>query len=153
MEHFPAKWVHLASRKCGQAKIQSADPMQSDRRSGDPQPAFQWAGVFQKGEFMPPDFDDLMRSWIWRPIANCPGRYTLVTDQRRLPVSVLMGSDAKIAVHRPPTARDKVLVVELRGGGGLISYQRSDGGLLHTLNTSEGFARKLAQLGVSPPGR
>jgi hypothetical protein len=102
---------------------------------------------------MLPDFDDLMRSWVWRPIASCPGRFTLVTDQRRLPVPALVGSGAEIAVHRSPAARDEVLVVGLRDGGGLISYRRSDGRLLHTLNTPEGFARKLAQLGVIMVGR
>jgi hypothetical protein len=45
------------------------------------------------------------------------------------------------------TARDPVLVVEFESGG-LISYLREDGTLMHTLNTSAGFHRKLRQLGV-----
>jgi predicted methyltransferase len=44
-------------------------------------------------------------------------------------------------------ARDPVLVVEFEGGG-LISYLREAGTLMHTLNTAEGFRRKLRQLGV-----
>ena len=44
-------------------------------------------------------------------------------------------------------ARDPVLVVEFEGGG-LISCLREAGTLMHTLNTSEGFHRKLRQLGV-----
>jgi len=43
-------------------------------------------------------------------------------------------------------ARDPVLVVAFRGGG--LSYLREDGTLMHTLNTSEGFYRKLRQLGI-----
>jgi len=35
--------------------------------------------------------------------------------------------------------------------GGLISYKRRDGTFLHTLNTAEGFARKLADLGIELP--
>jgi hypothetical protein len=73
-----------------------------------------------------------------------------VTDDPQPPVSALAGNGAEIAVHRAPAARDEVLVVALRGGGGLITYRRPDGGLLHTLNTPEGFARKLSQLGAAP---
>ena len=32
--------------------------------------------------------------------------------------------------------------------GGLISYRKSDGRFLHTLNTTAGFRRKLEQLGI-----
>ena len=49
-------------------------------------------------------------------------------------------------------AKDTVLVVELEGGG-LISYRRDDGSFLHTLNTPEGFRRKLSQLKIDLPSR
>ncbi len=39
------------------------------------------------------------------------------------------------------------MVVALEDGG-LISYMRKDGCLVHTVNTSSGFARKLSQLGI-----
>ena len=55
--------------------------------------------------------------------------------------------DTPATIYRVQTARDQVLVVEFEGGG-LISYLREDGTLMHTLNTSEGFHRKLRQLGV-----
>jgi hypothetical protein len=42
-------------------------------------------------------------------------------------------------------------VAALRDGGGLISYARGDGSYLHTLNTPDGFARKLRQLGIPVP--
>ncbi len=45
-------------------------------------------------------------------------------------------------------ATDPVIVVQLEGGG-LISYARPDGSFVHTLNTSEGFTRKLVQLGIT----
>jgi hypothetical protein len=37
-------------------------------------------------------------------------------------------------------------------GGGLVSYRKPDGAYLHTLNTPDGLARKLAQLGIELPG-
>lgn len=49
--------------------------------------------------------------------------------------------------NRLAAAPDEVLVVPLNDGG-IISYRRPDGSMLHTLNTAEGFARKLAQLGI-----
>jgi len=70
-----------------------------------------------------------------------------MTENRRLPVSALVGDTADAARHIVPTARDQVLVVKLQDGG-LISYLRSDGTILHTLNTTIGFERKLRQLGI-----
>jgi predicted methyltransferase len=46
-----------------------------------------------------------------------------------------------------PTTRDTVIVAKFPGGG-LISYLRGDGSLMHTLNTPDGLARKLRQLGI-----
>jgi len=45
-------------------------------------------------------------------------------------------------------AKDSVLVVPLTDGG-LIAYRQTDGRLIHTLNTPEGFSRKLHQLGIT----
>ena len=57
-------------------------------------------------------------------------------------------TDTPRTIYRIRAARDPVLVVELEGGG-LISYLREDW-TMHTLNTSEGFCRKLRQLGIAP---
>jgi hypothetical protein len=46
------------------------------------------------------------------------------------------------------TARDPVVVTPFEDGG-LISYRKPDGLFLHTLNTREGFERKLVQLGAN----
>jgi len=40
-----------------------------------------------------------------------------------------------------------VLVASFAGGG-LISYRHANGRFTHTLNTPEGLARKLLQLGI-----
>ena len=49
-----------------------------------------------------------------------------------------------------PHANNPVLVVELEDGG-IIFYQQTDGRMIHTLNTPEGFSRKLRQLGIVLP--
>jgi hypothetical protein len=59
-----------------------------------------------------------------------------------------MVPDAKAEQFRIAAARDAVVVVRLSDGG-LISYSRADGTYVHTLNTADGFARKLAQLGIT----
>jgi hypothetical protein len=91
-------------------------------------------------------FACLWASWQWRPIRNCRGRYCLITPNSRLPASALI-ADIPATIYRVRAARDAVLVVAFTGGG-LISYLREDGTLMHTLNTSEGFYRKLRQLGI-----
>ena len=55
------------------------------------------------------------------------------------------GSDSR--EFQVKTAEDPVVVTALEAGG-LISYRKSDGGYLHTLNTEEGLRRKLEQLGI-----
>jgi hypothetical protein len=49
--------------------------------------------------------------------------------------------------HVCVTAKDPVIVTPLDDGG-LISYRKAEHMFLHTLNTREGFERKLRQLGI-----
>jgi hypothetical protein len=91
-------------------------------------------------------FADLWSAWQWRPIRNCPGRFSLAIDDRRLPMSELVG-ERDIQQHRVSAARDPVLIAQLSDGG-VISYARPDGTYMHTLNTRAGFERKLCQLGI-----
>lgn len=93
-------------------------------------------------------FDELMRAWAWKPIRNCPGRYVLDDARHDLRPQEILGDAAAVKEYCVEAARDAVLVVELSEGG-LISYRRDDGSFLHTLNTPEGFRRKLAQLGIT----
>ena len=94
-------------------------------------------------------FADLKVKWTWRPIPGCPGRFVLVTDNYRLPIEDVAGGDVEIESYRVRGARDEVLVARLEGGG-ILSYRRADGTCVHTLNTPEGLARKLGQLGIDP---
>ncbi len=92
-------------------------------------------------------FDRLWRDQDWLQIANCPGRYRLRERDCELSPRELTGMDVNAREYDLPACRDQVLVIEMRGGG-LISYRRSNGTYVHTLNTAEGFARKLEQLGI-----
>lgn len=97
----------------------------------------------------PMDFATLKAAWPWTEIAGCPGRFVLKHPGPALTLADLLGPDVRVSEHCSASARDVVLVAWLADGG-LISYRRPDGGCLHTLNTREGLARKLAQLAIAP---
>jgi hypothetical protein len=92
-------------------------------------------------------FDELMAERPWKPIRDCPGRYVL-PPTLEAPAS-LAGVDSPLREYRLATARDPIVVMTFDDGGGLISYRRADNRYIHTLNTPEGFARKLEQLGIA----
>ena len=81
-----------------------------------------------------------------RPILHCPGRYVLRGVNPGVGPEVIC-RDAEFARHEVKTARDAVVVAWLTDWG-LISYARADGTWLHTVNTPEGYRRKLAELGI-----
>jgi hypothetical protein len=87
-------------------------------------------------------------AWNWRPIPNCPGRFVMADAPGALTPSDLAGPEVQLQELRVATARD-VVVVGRFDDGGLISYKRANGTYVHTLNTVEGYERKLAQLGVA----
>ena len=92
-------------------------------------------------------FDELMKAWDWRPLRNCPGRYDLHGARNNLRPQDILGDEIEVNEFSVDAAKDAVLVAKLNDGG-LISYRHDDGSFLHTLNTPEGFRRKLAQLGI-----
>ena len=93
-------------------------------------------------------FEKLMALRSWREIRNCPGRYLASDILDRTTVSDLLGVSVTETTRVSPRARDAVIVTPLEDGG-LISYKREDGTYLHTLNTPEGFERKLADLDLT----
>ena len=92
-------------------------------------------------------FDELMIQWNWKPIRNCPGRFVLSGVRSDLPPENVVGPEAELFEFDVEAARDKVLVSRLDEGG-LISYKRADGTYLHTLNSADGFSRKMLQLKI-----
>jgi|GEM_PF-23153 len=92
--------------------------------------------------------EDLEARWRWEPIPGCPGRSVLRGAPRALTPHDVLGQATLVRAFRVEAAPDEVLVAQLPDGG-LISFRRDDGSHVHTLNTPEGFARKLAQLGIA----
>ena len=93
----------------------------------------------------------------WKEIRNCPGRYTTRRrDLARWPPERLLA--AALGAAAPQTSlwrhssstSDAIQAVRLAGGGGLLTYARSDGKFVHTLNTESGLLRKIAALRVTP---
>jgi hypothetical protein len=96
-----------------------------------------------------PSFARLRERLTCTPLRGCPGRH-VVHGLRDRTVEQIVG--APVAVRRclSPRARDPVWIAQLADGGGIISYQHPDGTFVHTLCDADGFARKLAQLGIAP---
>jgi hypothetical protein len=93
-------------------------------------------------------FDELQARWSWRPIAHCPGRFVLSEGRIRLSPADILRADLPMTESIVATAKDPVIVARF-GDGGLISYRKPDGTYVHTLNSREGFERKLQQLGIT----
>ena len=93
-------------------------------------------------------FDAIMSRWPWRPIPNCPGRFVLASGRSLLaPSEIVPDPTGAITEHVVTSAPDLIVVTAFENGG-LISYRKPDGAFVHTLNTIEGFDRKLRQLGI-----
>ena len=100
----------------------------------------------------PVTFSALFDRWAWRPIPNCPGRYVLAAGPVATPPQEIVPGASGGPEHVCALARDPVIVT-LFEDGGLISYRKAEGMFLHTLNTREGFERKLHQLGITTSHR
>ena len=99
-----------------------------------------------------PSYDELWARGGWEPIPGCPGRSVArAAGAGASSPQELLGDGAAVARFEVASARHPVLVARLRDGGGLITYARGDGSYLHTLNTPDGFARKLTALGIPIP--
>jgi hypothetical protein len=92
-------------------------------------------------------FDLLKNRYVWMPIRNCPGRFVLTDKPPTFGITDLLGEGIDVKRFHSPKAKDVVCVVPLHDGG-IISYERLSGTWLHTLNTVEGFKRKLDQLEI-----
>ena len=93
-------------------------------------------------------FAELKSRWEWKTIHGCPGRYVLSGAGKTLSPEDLLEREVKPSEFHVSRAKDTVVVTRLEDGG-LISYRKADGTYLHTLNTPEGFERKLSQLEIS----
>jgi hypothetical protein len=91
-------------------------------------------------------FQTVFERWTWKPIRNCPGRYIFAEGVSRLSVEELVGRGLPVFEFASEIVPDRMLVMKFDDGGGIISYKKERGCLLHTLNDTEGFTRKIGQL-------
>jgi len=92
------------------------------------------------------NFFEVFTGYNWKSIRSCPGRYVLdPADQKKFNhyYQTLEG----VREYKVKEASDPVLVCSLKDGG-IISFRHNDGFFVHTLNNSDGFFRKLNQLGI-----
>jgi hypothetical protein len=92
------------------------------------------------------DFAELFDLRRWVAIRNCPGRYALPDGAVTESPEAITGQQGQ--EFHSAAARDVVVVVEFASGGGLISYKRPGGLYIHTLNTVDGFERKIRDLQI-----
>lgn len=84
-----------------------------------------------------PQFDWLRDSFEWRDIPGCPGRSVLVGQHIQLDQAVrLAGRRFELDTTRDPLW----LLLTDDGRGALLSYDKPDGSVLHTLNTRRAFS-------------
>jgi hypothetical protein len=91
-------------------------------------------------------FEELYSTYKWRSLRNCPGRYALIREERErfIPFYNTLNN---VEMYHVPKAVDTVLVFKLEDGG-LISYRKPDGSILHTLGDAFGFRKKMDELGI-----
>ena len=108
---------------------------------------------------MPPDssklptFEELRTRFAWTAVHSkrgCPGRSILAEPLEHLTPEDLLTIPEALPRTTSAAARDPMILVKLIGGG-LLSYEHSDGTFLHTLADEAGWERKLVQLGLSEP--
>lgn len=84
----------------------------------------------------------LWDKWPWRPVQNQPGRYTMRRIGDGVPPEALCETAGikKVKLEKMKKGNDQIVLIELEGGGGLVTVVNSDGTFLHTLNTKSSLA-------------
>ena len=93
------------------------------------------------------NFEELKSSWSWSQIRNCPGRFIWRENDKNILPEEIVATKIEFREFQSEKAKDTIIVGRIIDGG-LISYRKKDGTYLHTLNTVDGFERKLVQLGI-----
>lgn len=93
------------------------------------------------------NFAELYERFSWTAIKNCPGRYVLSHPSDRMALDEILSQVMSQSVHHSRYATDPVHVAAFATGG-LISFEKPDGSFVHTLNSKDGFQRKLKQLEI-----
>lgn len=89
--------------------------------------------------------EDIFSKYQCRPIPGCPGRW-IIRDSQHLTIREICGENVKSEEFVSKAVPDPVIICKF-GDGGIISYRKPDGTIVHTLNNKEGFERKCGELG------
>ena len=96
-------------------------------------------------------FAKLFHLYAWKEIANCPGRYVLrKKDNEQLKLvspNELLNKQIPIDIFNSEMCPDQIHIGRFVDGG-LLSYAKSDGTFVHTLNNPEGLNRKINHLRI-----
>ena len=76
----------------------------------------------------------LWEKWPWKCVPNQPGRYSMRRVGDGVPPEALCET-AGITKIKLEKIKKGVVIVELEGGGGLVTVINPDGTYVHTLNT------------------
>lgn len=93
------------------------------------------------------NLEQIKSKWNWSPIRNCPGRLVWRENDKNVSPEEVAGAETELREFQTEKAKDTVIAGRFIDGG-LISYRKEDGTILHTLNTVDGFERKLKQLEI-----
>ncbi|UJR32425.1 hypothetical protein I4U23_019887 [Adineta vaga] len=96
-------------------------------------------------------FDKLFKLYSWKEIKNCPGRYLLNKEDNQRLHTVLpnefLNNQTSIHIFTSEMCPDRIHIGKFINGG-LLSYEKSDGTYVHTLNNSSGLTRKMNHLNI-----
>ena len=98
-------------------------------------------------------FDEVMKSWKWLEINNCPGRFVLENFQDKEKLKNVKTKEivknGKEFFFKSKNCLDEIVIILLEDEGAILSYIRKNGEFCHTLNTNSGLERKMKQLEIS----
>ena len=89
-------------------------------------------------------FKSLYKDYEWKEIYGCPGRYVL-KQGLQISIGELTNNRFDFKLYRSPKTIDPFYIV-IFPDGGLISYKKENGFLIHTLCDRKGFKRKIEDL-------
>jgi hypothetical protein len=96
-------------------------------------------------------FVELLNAHSWKEIRHCPGRYILTKQDnqqlRTVTPHAFLDEQVPIESFTSEICRDRVLIGKLVDGA-LLSYEKSDGTFIHTLNNLSGLQRKMNHLNI-----
>jgi len=85
----------------------------------------------------------LWDKWPWRPVQNQPGRYTMRRVGDGVPPEALCETAGikKVKTEKMKKGTEQIVVIELEGGGGLVTIVNQDGTFQHMLNTKSSLTQ------------